>query len=941
LDLRSAAHAAALHNARPESVSRKVWRKVRRRPAAAASLLLVLLALAAAGYLGQRGRHAGQVGDLGTAVAAALEAREWTPDQVAEVEARIDNLRRLAPDRAAAAEGRLTERLQEYGRGLIQSARLSRELTERIETVVTLLEPRAPAAGRRLREELQRRFHRWEREFELTAPFQKSNILNVARLRIDGETLWRQPAAAGAEEDPVVRTSCPCKGNVELWATFEHPSWETASRLGVVLHAGPAKGYAFLLSTIDLAGPRQRAAGTPTFAAVRQQGGSFRLQICRNGKVLRERRVPAAEIPPRPLHLAARREGDRLLFQVPGVKDLEFHDAFPLGGADAGVYGLWLPPGVGLHSAAGSRQALAVRASPVERADELFAGGAEHSYREALAWYRDQAGAPAGPELAQEARYKQALCHLALCQNADAADTLAALVREPGGRWPELARVQLLLLRLGRNQLDEADELLAALTTPILLPNLDLVEGLSPASRVERLAGLVPDEVVRRIWGSLYEMYSGLGLLRLNPRHADLMWRLVTLLDHLDFPARERILARFGVAFAYSLGGRPAEAVRTFEEVLQRDRAALYREGLRASLVAEYCWALRQAGNPHKALAVVNEHLCERPGVYRPECLTLLITRARVSAALGQWDGMEQDLDELLSRVPAGQLPYVHFAGAWMMRGFLREQRGDAAGARAAWRLGLFKRYPARAGKGPPPGPLGLDRINNAGYGLLIAALADELTDADVDELLNLLAPHALAGLSLGSYLRRDWLPTPVARGMSQSPEGHELLRKIAFLDLSPCEFLRGMVVLWAVETMRHGAFPAGANREQRELLVESATAGYEVYFTGGLSGGETVAQLLPLLSIWNPAFGRNVPLLPLANASFGRAAPARWEDVEPKLDPRLRGRLAYVFGHRALCLQRTELARTLFQRALANAAAGTALHRLAQAELDRLPAKK
>jgi hypothetical protein len=917
--------------ARPEGALHKAWRKVRRRPLTSLAVLLATVALAATGYLGHRARIAGRADDLDKAVQSSLEAPDWSPAGVPDLEAQIRDLRRLDPAKADAADGRLSRRLEEHGRGLLREARLSPELLERAGGVIALLDRRDPEAARRLRQTLEDRKDHWGTVFELADQFAElPAVLGPDQARRDDNLLWRPPTPKGEEaKAPVVRTRVPCEGNVQVWATFEHPSWETAARLGLALNAGEASGYTFLLST---AGPRD--AEPPSVAAVRRQGGWLWLQILRNGRPLRQQQVPAADVPAGPLSLVATREGDRLSFQLNDRPPLLFQDPFPLSGR-AGVYGLCWPAGVALRRAGGARKGLAELASPLERGDELFAGGGEHSYQDALAYYRHQAAVAPGAEVRQEARYKQALCQLKQRQDAAAADTLTALADEPGDRWPELARVQLILLHLRRRELDKAGERLKAFTTPVPLPGPGLLDRMGTGSRIRQLAQLVPDEVYQDIWQTQFAEFTGLGLLRLGPRDAEVLKDLVALIDGLDFPARNRLLANLALAFTLRLGGRTAEAVRVHEEVLRRDRAALDLEGMAFIFFQEYCWSLREIGQAEKALAVLDEHLYERPGAFRPGTgrPSLLVVRASLHAALGQWEAAEQDVDDLLRLVPAERLHYNIFARAWLIRGFLRERRGDAAGAKVAWRQGLFKHHALHRGGGPRAGALGLDRTADAGMGFLLGSLADDLTDADADELIGLLGPYLPPG-ALRVFPRPAWLPTPVARRLCRSPRGHDFARRLAFLGSTPREFLREAMVVWVAETLREGAFPGAAlGPAQEALLWRTAEDAHAVYFTGRLRLEDLTAQLLPLLRLWMPDYP--------AFKAYNLLGAPRWQDLARKLDPRLRGPVAYLFGHRFLLLRKPGDARAMFRHAVAEAPAGSELRRLAQAELDRLPAGK
>ena len=63
--------------------------------------------------------------------------------------------------------------------------------------------------------------------------------------------------------------------------------------------------------------------------------------------------------------------------------------------------------------------------------------------------------------------------------------------------------------------------------------------------------------------------------------------------------------------------------------------------------INEYSWLLRLQGQPREALAEVDRWLFEKPGVYRTTQLPLLLERARLHAALEEWEQAESDIEDL------------------------------------------------------------------------------------------------------------------------------------------------------------------------------------------------------------------------------------------------------------------------------------------------------
>src|SRR6202040_994031 len=71
-----------------------------------------------------------------------------------------------------------------------------------------------------------------------------------------------------------------------------------------------------------------------------------------------------------------------------------------------------------------------------------------------------------------------------------------------------------------------------------------------------------------------------------------------------------------------------------------------------------------------------------------------LVERARLHAALEKWDEAERDLDRFFALQSEQARRSYHFhAAACLLQGFLRERRGDQAGALAAWRRGLVQSW--------------------------------------------------------------------------------------------------------------------------------------------------------------------------------------------------------------------------------------------------------
>jgi WD40 repeat protein/tetratricopeptide (TPR) repeat protein/predicted Ser/Thr protein kinase len=635
------------------------------------------------------------------------------------------------------------------------------------------------------------------------------------------------------------------------------------------------RGYRFVVG-LPLPAPGGKA---PTsLLAAQAQGGLVRLQIWRNGVLQMERPVRIGD---GRLQLRAHREGDELTFAVNDLPPLQFEDVFPVQG---GLCGLYWAPGVGLERLEAFTRAPAAQQSYLERGDELFARG---RLQDALDSYRDQARAAGDSAAGQEARCKEAFCLLALNRTDEALRRFEQVAGEEGPRWPVTAAFQLWVLLVRDQRLDEADAVLDRLTT---------------RSRFEELARLIPDDVRRRI----LKHYA-------NARVPDMVRADRRALRHLE--RGEAVVRLVGGSAAegwsikyrkmmtlHALGDLPQ--ARAAAEAVLAETSVSDADQLRARVLNHYVWILVRGGDKEQVVAEIDRRLFVRPGVLNDDFLPLLLERARVQGALGRGEQAEKDLDELFRH--EGNLPPVCLAGAWLLRGFLRERRGDTDGAVAAWREG------ARTARAMDPPDSALLSV--------LASLAGDLTEEDVRRVLDktlgpLLGSSPVAAGLQQRVLSREFL-TSVARQVWRQPRGHEFARRLAFLEMSFQEALRGDIAVHIVEALRQGTLADTPSADQDELMWHLANDVVEAYARGDFTESHAILAFIT----WNGVFGE-----------------IGWAPLAQSLPPTLRGPTAYVYGLRSLRLNKRTEAIPLFRTALAGAPAGSSLGRLAQAELDRL----
>jgi WD40 repeat protein/tetratricopeptide (TPR) repeat protein len=662
--------------------------------------------------------------------------------------------------------------------------------------------------------------------------------------------------------------------------------------------------YAFLLQAVPLERPGEMPR-TLTLAQARQHGGMARLQILRNGTSLRQQEV---KVPAGRCRLRVSREGDRLTLRLDDEAPLECQDLFPLAGGDPGVFAVRAAAATRFRRLRAEHQARPLQPSPLDRGDDLFNRG---QLALALAVYQERAAAA---DRDPEVQYKLGQCLAALDRPREALRVFEPLAVDPDQRWAMLATCQLWLLQMRLQRVAEADRTFESILTRF---------------RLDDIVRQVPDD----LRASLLAATAVMGRLNYTGYEPDLVrrsQRSVAVADTLQASVWERMARREWLARAYWRFGDTAAALKVHDELFQLSGGGTARNAIWFMIPADYYWLLRDIGKPGQALQDLDAALYERPGVYRKGLgaqvlCCLILERARIHYALKQWDTAEKDLSEffrVFEGVPVDQRSYRmdyarEYPCAWMMAGFLREQQGDAAGARAAWKKGC-----ARVWLEQMP-PALRERFLRARWTtpepclepLILAALAGELDDdefqATIGGLRAVLAPDAPLSRMIGVLPMRASIMVNAAK----AARTRELLRRYAFLQISFAEYHRVPAIALLAEFLREGALPGGLSAEQEELFWKLSVALVEAYGNGKV----TPAQGFQLLLAWK-----------------GTTNLLGWGGVAPALSPEVRGPLAYVLGlrYRHVLKQRDD-AVPLFRTALAHAPADSPLRRLAQAELD------
>ena len=887
---------------------------VRNRSLMASVLVVAVLAGGAVAYFASGARTAQTVAGLTRSVNDGLQQRDWPAGHLAAMERRIAELEPFDPQAAADFRGQLHQAVAARVRDEIAGrASLGEEDLGTIEARIAWLGPRAADLVPPLREQLRRRLRVWQEVFQLAAPYERlDEVFSPEQVqREDGQLLPDGPAdLADQPAIPAYRvlTKIPSHGHVQLTAVFRFDAGPPGP-VGLLLHAVDNRGYLFRVRP-PRRSPDGRGAGAPPAANAMASSettvpaaGAFEIEILRDGRLLRQRSATVRQLfdsDTGTLSLTATVEDGRVTFVAGRLPALAFEDVFLHTGSPAHRFGLLWPPAVPLVSLEALRQPLPATPSPLEQGDELFA---REQWDAALAHYREQVGRARGELPRDQARFKEALCLLQLGQEDAAAEILHALAVSEDERMRVLAACQLWLVRLRRQQYDEADA---------------VFRSMQARYDFKQLALMVPEEDRRNIVSGSYEATTGTHSLRFSAADMRFLERAHGAAELLvpDEGPEAKAMRYWQLLRAYHLVGEHDKGIQLARNHL--DALGRFPGGMATSVAVEYSWLLRQRGQSGRALQVVNRCLNDSQG---RDAWMLLLERARIHALRNDWDLAEKDVDVCLS-VPVQELHYQEFSAACLLRGFLHWRRGEEEQARAAWERGRYPNWLAQR-EAPPPGGATLTGMP-ASHAILLGALSEKVTGKEALDLLAAALPVGGDGVTdrlfqhyLGSFDHYLGSLESAMIGMVRDERGLEVARQIAFQEVSFRQYISSLAALLAVEMARQGASSGEWSDEEFELIWQSVHDILEEYNQQRLA----VAHGVQLLLTWRGA-----------TDIFG------WRGVAGSLRPEVRGPIAYVFGHRYRRLGKPEEAETFFRIARDDAPTDSPLHRLAAAQLRDEP---
>jgi tetratricopeptide (TPR) repeat protein/predicted Ser/Thr protein kinase len=904
--------------ARRAGPASRVWRRARRSPWLTAAAVLMMAVAAGAAAIAGRAEMLWRISRASADLDARLETTEWSAPQLREIDDLIAELAQHDPEQAAQARARvaaawaddLDARIREPALDDPQVAALREELGQ--------LAARDNAAAQRLDELLTKRERAWRTVLDLPGAGDIDQALPGA-VRDDTGTLQR--GAMRATPGGVVLVDLAGGDFVELQVRFA-ATWEATPSIGVSLNtiapsqskpvaagAEPEEppvvraGYAVRLTAERPEGTAIGGTVPCTFAEARA-GGTFVLEILRDAQPLQRQSIDPADVPPGACQLLAQREGERLLAQVNSLPPLAFTDVFPLSRTRPGVFGIDWPPQVAIERLSVRRRAPPAEANALEQGDELYGTG---QHAAALDQYLRQAAAAAGTPTDQQARFKQALCLLALERTDEAQQLLQVLAVEAGERWPLLAASQLWLSLAEADRWDDADAVFDSLAVRY-----------GPADFLRQ----VPIHARQRLLAAYSRTGGGLAHYLPDPQRIARLERRVQITE-LVGQRMEHDWSQWELLRSLHAAGRHDEATELADRLVHQ--YDVHDPIWPLNWVEEHAWLLRSAGRHDESLATIDRVLDPPEGPRRMGSEMLLLERARTLAALGRIDEAEDDLARLLQLAEDPELQAGlerHAIAARLAQGFLCEARGDVAAAQEAWRLG--------AAAANPDGGVTLMVLADR---TILWSLADELTDQRAEWIIDqaVQAPTSanassdesatpgVNGAMLAFVVQRVRPLAPeVLRRMWQSPRGHELARQISLREIPFDALIRRPAVLAVHEVLRQRAYPNAMSPAEDEATWVLVDRLFEEFFmTGRLASPHAMALALT----WE-----------------GQTNLLGWAGLAPSLEPEYRSGMAYIFGQRYLHhRQDPQQATAFFQTAVQDAPADGPWRDLAQLALDSL----
>src|SRR5262249_55378154 len=166
--------------------------------------------------------------------------------------------------------------------------------------------------------------------------------------------------------------------------------------------------------------------------------------------------------------------------------------------------------------------------------------------------------------------------------------------------WPYLAACQLWVVRVRQKRLADAESI------------LDTLLARQPAGGFDRLAVVLPREVLEKVVGDYADAGLGVYSVYLDPQWVVRLERASEVARLLGVPWSQRGWNDLAMIRGYRMAGRTRQAVRATRERLDRDEPDSQPVGM--AFLTEYGWLMRDEGKPGEGLGEMDRGHFEGPG---------------------------------------------------------------------------------------------------------------------------------------------------------------------------------------------------------------------------------------------------------------------------------------------------------------------------------------
>lgn len=898
--------------ARREGMLRKIRRKLRRNRVTTAAFATSLIAVVLVAVWFARFREdrtarqrEDSIKQLEQDLDADLVRDVWNDEALARIDERVTAIGERDPQRGTIARGKVNEGLFASANRLVDRGRLDADDWAQITRYVALLEARDDGTlAAQLRAKARDRERGWNSIVDFHAPYANAEAAFTAGF---GQVLVQNQKCeirGNGQPREIVHALTAHRVHGNMQAVLQvGANWQRGLRVGFGLNQpGPQEFYSAyycVLSTVPWE-TVEDLIKWPTFEEARIKGSPYYLSIARGKVRVGEIQIMPIALPSGPLRIFVQRENDTITVQLQQEKPLIVTDMFPLPARGNTV--ILAPGGTELVSLEISEQGAPAGASPLEKGDEHYTAG---RYQEAATFYQAQARASAGTPDAEEARLKEAIALYSLSRWGNAIPILDEVMKATDRRRATLAACYRIAIAIQEKHIDQATQLLQSLIVQ------------QDSEGVARLATLLPEDVRNVILGAYRSSAAGLKLLIPDPDRIANMKLFMLAEKALGVSNTNHGWSRI----AYLRALRASPDLRLHDEAIALLKVWLKELPLDDTVMGvlftnEFGWLMRDIGRPDAALLEVDSRLFVNGHIRSDGVTPLLIERARLLIAKGNWKEAEENLDTFFQRPREQAFGNRVNSDAALVLGFVREHRGDAKGAQEIWRRIAYTgdfRFADQADR--TSGLLGL--LNTAFLGFL----TDTIKEPDLESLLRSMMQSLEFGNLALAYLNRTEIDsmTRTMYKVGQSAKFKEFIRDYSFQSIRFRDCFDRPIRLFGIDAFNELLFDGKMTENQDKLIRQFVDDGLHAAFAGKLDSKQ--------------AF-KSVNVLRGNNDFYG------WKSLSPSLDPTLRGPAAYIFAMRYLQLKRPKDAAMFFGDALKDAKPDSLLQRMANEELAKIPKK-